>query len=343
MRSRSGEGGQVAIWSRSVTAPTGLRPLGAPASPGRRGPAGGRRRPRGPRRGPRRSRPGGGRPACQWPRPGWLANRRRPRWRPGPRPRPPDTTGRRGRWRPRPRPGPPACPRPPRPARPAPSRPPPPPRRRGRRAGVRGRLRPRTAPPARRSAAVPPHPGRPGRRPRRRPTGRRTWPTPPGRWLGPARTARPAATGLSARRPDGRQWPPVPVSRFRRLRCRSLRADVRKGMRVPQESTKRQQRAAATAEQLQAAAREVFESRGYAATTVGAITKAANTAHGTFYLHFKNKEDALGRVMEQVIDEMTAEARAPWAGDPYDQLLRVNRRYLEVFNSHKGLWRCLIE
>ena len=37
-------------------------------------------------------------------------------------------------------------------------------------------------------------------------------------------------------------------------------------MRVPQESTKRQQRAAATAEQLQAAAREVFESRGYAAT-----------------------------------------------------------------------------
>ena len=114
-------------------------------------------------------------------------------------------------------------------------------------------------------------------------------------------------------------------------------------MRVPQESTKRQQRAAATAEQLQAAAREVFESRGYAATTVGAITKAANTAHGTFYLHFKNKEDALGRVMEAVIDEMTAEARAPWTGDPYQQLLRANHRYLEVFNNHKGLWRCLIE
>ena len=94
---------------------------------------------------------------------------------------------------------------------------------------------------------------------------------------------------------------------------------------------------------MQAAAREVFETRGYAATTVGAITKAANTAHGTFYLYFKNKEDALGKVMEQVLGEMTTEARAPWTGDPYDQLLRVLRRYLEVFNSHKGLWRCLIE
>ena len=110
-----------------------------------------------------------------------------------------------------------------------------------------------------------------------------------------------------------------------------------------QRSSKRQQRAAATAEQLQAAAREVFESRGYAATTVGAITKAANTAHGTFYLYFKNKEDALGRVMEEVIEQMTNEPSGPISDDPYEQLHRGLRQYLEVFNSHKGLWRCLIE
>src|SRR5205085_12234017 len=101
--------------------------------------------------------------------------------------------------------------------------------------------------------------------------------------------------------------------------------------------------AAATEEQLQAAAREVFETRGYAATTVGAITKAANTAHGTFYLYFKNKEDAFGRVMEAVINEMYEEARGPWTGDAYDSLFHANRGYLEVFNNHKGLWRCLIE
>ena len=106
---------------------------------------------------------------------------------------------------------------------------------------------------------------------------------------------------------------------------------------------KRQQRAAATADQLLSAAREVFESRGYAGTTVGAVTRAANTAHGTFYLYFKNKEDAFGRVMESVIEEMWDEARSPWAGDPYDALFWANRRYLEVFSNHSGLWRCLIE
>jgi AcrR family transcriptional regulator len=45
---------------------------------------------------------------------------------------------------------------------------------------------------------------------------------------------------------------------------------------------KRQLQAAATQEQLLAAARDVFEEKGYQATTVGAITDRAATAHGTF-------------------------------------------------------------
>ena len=89
--------------------------------------------------------------------------------------------------------------------------------------------------------------------------------------------------------------------------------------------------------------REVFESRGYAATTVGAITGAANTAHGTFYLYFKNKEDAFGRVMQAVTDEMMDEARSSWSGDPYDAIYVASFRYLEVFSNHAGLWRCLLE
>jgi AcrR family transcriptional regulator len=112
---------------------------------------------------------------------------------------------------------------------------------------------------------------------------------------------------------------------------------------MSEQLTKRQQRAAATAEQLLAAAREVFESRGYVATTVGAITTAANTAHGTFYLYFRNKEDAFGRVMASVTEEMYREARAPWAGDPFEALEIATRGYLNVFQGHRGLWRCLIE
>jgi AcrR family transcriptional regulator len=112
---------------------------------------------------------------------------------------------------------------------------------------------------------------------------------------------------------------------------------------VTDAASKRQQRAAATAEQLLAAAREVFESKGYMATTVGAITEAANTAHGTFYLYFKNKEDVFAKVMAQVADDLYREARAPWAGDPYEALELATRGYLEVFSSHRGLWRCLME
>jgi AcrR family transcriptional regulator len=112
---------------------------------------------------------------------------------------------------------------------------------------------------------------------------------------------------------------------------------------VNQRLTKRQERAAATAEQLLAAAREVFESKGYQATTVGAITEAANCAHGTFYLHFRNKEDVFAKVMGDVIHRMYDEARGPWEGDPFPALAQANRAFLLVFAEHARLMRCIHE
>ena len=74
----------------------------------------------------------------------------------------------------------------------------------------------------------------------------------------------------------------------------------------------RHQQAAATRRQLLDAAREVFEARGYRATTVGGITDRASTAHGTFYLYFRNKEDAFCQVIESVIvDELALAAVVP--------------------------------
>lgn len=107
--------------------------------------------------------------------------------------------------------------------------------------------------------------------------------------------------------------------------------------------SKRQERAAATAEQLLTAARVVFETKGYQATTVGAITKAANTAHGTFYLYFKNKEDAFAKVMASVVSEMFQQAGAPWTDDARETLDRATRSFFAVFQAHRGLWRCLLE
>lgn len=107
---------------------------------------------------------------------------------------------------------------------------------------------------------------------------------------------------------------------------------------------RRQLQAAATQEQLLAAAREVFEAKGYAGTTVGAITTAANTAHGTFYLYFRNKEDAFASVMADVTSELYQQAGARWArGDAYAAIETSIRGFLEVFVAHRGLWRCLLE
>ena len=107
--------------------------------------------------------------------------------------------------------------------------------------------------------------------------------------------------------------------------------------------TKRQQRAAETAEQLLAAAREVFEERGYVATTVGLITQRAATAHGTFYLHFRNKQDAFEKVMAQVADDLYRESNVPHGDDPFEVLEASILGYLRVYSQHRGLWRCLLE
>jgi AcrR family transcriptional regulator len=111
----------------------------------------------------------------------------------------------------------------------------------------------------------------------------------------------------------------------------------------PPHVTKRQLQAAATREQLLGAARDIFGERGYQATTVGAITDRASTAHGTFYLYFKNKEDAFCRVMEVVTDELYSEARVEWSLSPQQGIERSMSGFLRVFADNTSLWRALLE
>jgi AcrR family transcriptional regulator len=106
----------------------------------------------------------------------------------------------------------------------------------------------------------------------------------------------------------------------------------------------RQEQAAATRRQLLDAAGAVFEERGYKATTVGAITDTANTAHGTFYLYFRNKEDAFCQVIESVIvDELAGTAVVPLDDAPRPAMEDGIRRFLAVYAKHTGLWRALLE
>ena len=101
----------------------------------------------------------------------------------------------------------------------------------------------------------------------------------------------------------------------------------------------RQAQAAATREQLLAAAETVFAERGYQRTTVAAITSAADTAHGTFYLHFKNKEDVFVSLVER---DMRDIYEKPFALPGELDIERVARRFLDVFVQHGPIWRCVV-
>jgi len=110
---------------------------------------------------------------------------------------------------------------------------------------------------------------------------------------------------------------------------------------------KRQERAAATQSQLLEAARQVFAERGYQATSVAAITDAASTAHGTFYLYFRNKEDVFAQLMATAMDELYRHTLTDL--DPETHMYDPNiardrvRGFLEVAVSQGRIWRALLE
>jgi AcrR family transcriptional regulator len=106
----------------------------------------------------------------------------------------------------------------------------------------------------------------------------------------------------------------------------------------------RQRRAAATRQQLVSAASSVFQEEGYTSASVGAITDRADTAHGTFYLYFRNKEDAFCEVLEQVaLHELATTISVP-EGTPPDEIVeRVVRGFLQAYRSQWRLWRAALQ
>jgi AcrR family transcriptional regulator len=106
-------------------------------------------------------------------------------------------------------------------------------------------------------------------------------------------------------------------------------------------------RAAVTQQQLVDAARQVFEVKGYQATSVAAITEAAGTAHGTFYLYFKNKEDAFAQLIGGVLDELYEQTLTELdpAAHAYDPTVARERvaAFLRVAEAQGRLWRALLE
>ncbi|MDA8345456.1 MAG: TetR/AcrR family transcriptional regulator [Thermaerobacter sp.] len=91
------------------------------------------------------------------------------------------------------------------------------------------------------------------------------------------------------------------------------------------------------------AALRLFGERGYHATSLQEVIKAAGCSKGAFYHYFESKEDLLLLFHDTFIDHLLAfaerAARAP--GDPLDNLLSILRHLLEsmsTFHDHMAVF-----
>jgi AcrR family transcriptional regulator len=109
---------------------------------------------------------------------------------------------------------------------------------------------------------------------------------------------------------------------------------------VPTEKTNvpRSRKGAETRARLLAAAKRVFEERGFLEVRVTDITERAELSHGSFYHYFDSKEQIFREVaaaQEAGLTAKTDEARllAAASDSPRERIRKGNRRYLERYRD----------
>lgn len=102
------------------------------------------------------------------------------------------------------------------------------------------------------------------------------------------------------------------------------------------------ERNAETRRRLLSAARDVFAAKGYAFASVADIVKAAGRAHGSFYLHFANKEAVLQALLHDAMAQMAAESKTLWRWDePGASVRKTVHRFIELYGQDRDLWLLL--
>jgi AcrR family transcriptional regulator len=104
-----------------------------------------------------------------------------------------------------------------------------------------------------------------------------------------------------------------------------------------------------TRRRLLDAAHDVFLDKGYHSAKVVDIIKRAGCGHGTFYDYFKNKDDVLLALLENLLDDMDRLSRSSrvlmerLAFDDYEGVRILLRGINEIFERHGDLNNVYIE
>jgi TetR/AcrR family transcriptional repressor of nem operon len=107
----------------------------------------------------------------------------------------------------------------------------------------------------------------------------------------------------------------------------------------------RQQRAAATRDQLIAAGLSLAERTGLAGMSVNQIVAEAGVAKGTFFHHFRDRSEFLVVLHNEFHDRVFAEIERAVAGMPpgRDRLIAAAYAYLDECLCHRGIRALLLE
>lgn len=113
--------------------------------------------------------------------------------------------------------------------------------------------------------------------------------------------------------------------------------------KLPERRSPRAQRTRAS---LIAGARTVFEKDGFQNAKITEIAETAGVAIGSFYTHFRSKEEIFLAVMDEVEEEMLHPHRdlsASRAATLHESILAANRIYLEAYRRNAALMAVLEE
>lgn len=94
----------------------------------------------------------------------------------------------------------------------------------------------------------------------------------------------------------------------------------------------------ATHQTLLVAARRVFETKGFARTTIADITREAGVGRATFYVYFASKDEVFAVLANQVRDDLVAaqELEGLDPDDPWAVARATNAGYLEAYAAHRA-------
>jgi len=97
-------------------------------------------------------------------------------------------------------------------------------------------------------------------------------------------------------------------------------------------------------QELISVAEELFLNQGYEHTTVNQIIGALNLAKGTYYYHFRSKEDILIAVSDKLISDTRQKLAAVHKQTDRDVLWRI-RRILSIFHDdfyrNRAIWKLI--